>query len=397
MNHPEEVFMDFKKIFDEYAEKRSGQAWAVNDYLAAHPELSGQEVNSAAYLIDLCRRAGMKTEAPVCGLPTSFCAAAARPAHAKGRMAILCEYDALPGGHACGHSANAAMAVLTALALHDMEDMLPYEVDLVGTPDEELHGGKAYMCRENFFRSYQAAIMDHASSNFSVCCEKFLALNDYIIRFHGQAAHAASEPWMGRNALNGAMLAIHALDMLRQHLRPETRLLAIIRSGGAASNVVPDFAEVECCVRHSDRPYLNSILPKIMNCFKGAALATETTYTVEDCGLPFDNLKWNEPGAAAIRSVMKELDIPFREPDIQSAGSSDVGNVSWQCPAFHPSMALSDHYFACHTEDMVQAVKSPACRPGIVLGARVMGHTLLRFMTDPDLMKSIRENFGKEQ
>ena len=126
---------------------------------------------------------------------------------------------------------------------------------------------------------------------------------------------------------------------------------------------MPDFAEVECCVRHSDRPYLNSILPKIMNCFKGAALATETTYTVEDCGLPFDNLKWNEPGAAAIRSVMKELDIPFREPDIQSAGSSDVGNVSWQCPAFHPSMALSDHYFACHTEDMVQAVKSlPAVR-----------------------------------
>jgi hypothetical protein len=46
---------------------------------------------------------------------------------------------------------------------------------------------------------------------------------------------------------------------------------------------------------------------------------------------------------------------------------------------------------------MVQAVKSPACRPGIVLGARVMGHTLLRFMTDPDLMKRIREDFGKEQ
>ena len=122
------------------------------------------------------------------------------------------------------------MAVLTALALHDMEDMLPYEVDLVAHRTKSSTGARPILCRENFFRSYQAAIMDHASSNFSVCCEKFLALNDYIIRFHGQAAHAASEPWMGRNALNGAMLAIHALDMLRQHLRPETRLLAIIRS-----------------------------------------------------------------------------------------------------------------------------------------------------------------------
>lgn len=388
--------MNFEKQFDDLIEKRSAQAFAVNDYLAAHPELSGEEVNSAAYLTDLCRRAGMETEAPICSLPTAFRAAAARPAHAKGRLALLCEYDALPGGHACGHSANAAMAVLTALAFHDMEEDLPYEVDLVGTPDEELHGGKAYMCRDDFFRSYDAAIMDHASSNFSVCCEKFLALNDYIIRFHGQAAHAASEPWMGRNALNGAMLAIHALDMLRQHLRPETRMLAIIRNGGSASNVVPDFAEVECCVRHSDRLYLNSILPKIMNCFKGAALATETTYTAEDCGLPFDNLKWNEPGVETIRNVMKELHIPFREPDLQSAGSSDVGNVSWQCPAFHPSMALSDHYFACHTDEMVKTVKNPACHKGIALGARVMGHTLLRFMTEPGLMQKIRADFEKK-
>lgn len=385
--------MTLKEQFDACLQKRQQEIFEINDHLAAHPELSGEEVQSAAFLEDLCRKAGMKVTTPLCGLPTAFLAEAVRVPNPKGKLAILCEYDALPLGHACGHSANAAMAMGAALACHDMAESLSYDIDLVGTPDEELHGGKVYMCQENFFRQYDAAIMDHASSNFSVCCEKFLALNDYIVKFHGVPAHAASDPWLGKNALNGGMLAIHAMDMLRQHLRPETRMLTIIRNGGSASNVVPDYTELECCVRHSSRPYLNTILPKIMNCFKGAAIATETTYTVEDCGLPFDSMNWNEPGVAVIRSVMKELGMTFQEPDETSMGSSDIANVSWQCPAFHPTQALSDRYFACHTQDMVDTVKSPACHPHILQGAQVMGRTYLRFMEDDQLMKTIKDTF----
>ena len=392
---PQGGTMSLKTSFDTYIQNHSETAFAVNHYLADHPELSSQEYRSSAYIADLCRKSGIKTDTGICDLPTAFLAAAARSPHAKGKLAVLCEYDALPSGHACGHSANASMSILAALAFHDMQEDLSYDVDLVGTPDEELHGGKAYMCQKDFFRQYDAAMMVHASSDFSVCCEKFLALNDYIVTFRGVPAHAASEPWMGKNALNGAMLSIHALDMLRQHLRPETRMLSIIRNGGTASNIVPEKAEVECCVRHSERPYLNSILPKVMNCFAGAALATETEYAAEDCGLPFDSLKWNEPGVETIRSVMKELSIPFQEPDVSSMGSSDIGNVSWQCPAFHPSIALSDHFFACHTDEMIAAVKSPACHPGIISGARIIGHTFLRFMEEEALMRQIKKSFAE--
>ena len=48
------------------------------------------------------------------------------------------EYDALPGlGHACGHNAHCAMAVLAALALADLKDRFQGTVYVFGTPAEE--------------------------------------------------------------------------------------------------------------------------------------------------------------------------------------------------------------------------------------------------------------------
>ena len=41
--------------------------------------------------------------------------------------------------------------------------------------------------------------------------------------YHGKSAHAAGEPWNSINAVNGVQLAIHAMDMLRQQVRPESR------------------------------------------------------------------------------------------------------------------------------------------------------------------------------
>ena len=190
------------------------------------------------------------------------------------------------------------------------------------------------MCDQGVFKDYDFAVMVHVSPTRTNANSHFLALDDYRIAFHGQTAHAAGEPWNGRNALNGAMLALHAVDMLRQHVRPETRIGSYIVNGGAASNVVPDYAEVECCIRHSEREYLDTVVAKVMNCFKGAAIATETTYDVTQMGCKFDNMVWNEAATKASEQVLQAMGIPYEEP--KDCGSSDVGNVSHQCPATWP-------------------------------------------------------------
>ena len=118
------------------------------------------------------------------------------------------------------------------------------------------------------------------------------------------------------------MLALHAVDMLRQHVRPETRIGSYIVNGGAASNVVPDYAEVECCIRHSEREYLDTVVAKVMNCFKGAAIATETTYDVTQMGCKFDNMVWNEAATKASEQVLQAWGSLTKNQRIAAAPTS---------------------------------------------------------------------------
>src|SRR5437773_5123938 len=66
-----------------------------------HPELGYQEVKAATWLTEFLDKHGFKLERGVAGVDTAF-----RATIETGEgptIAILCEYDALPGiGHACG-------------------------------------------------------------------------------------------------------------------------------------------------------------------------------------------------------------------------------------------------------------------------------------------------------
>ena len=73
----------------------------------AHPELAFEERLACGWIGDFLAGQGFQVEAGVGGVrPRS--ARPSRPAPGP-TIAILCEYDALPGiGHACGHNVIAA-------------------------------------------------------------------------------------------------------------------------------------------------------------------------------------------------------------------------------------------------------------------------------------------------
>lgn len=385
----------WKEECGNHIEALAEKGLALEQDLAFHPELSGEEVESCAKIVKFCREEGMEVEAPFAGIPTAFRAAAVRVKNPKGRLAILCEYDALPIGHGCGHCAHGTMSVLAASALHRMADKLNMDVDLIGTPDEELRGAKIDMCRKGIFDNYDFAMMIHSASNQSVPCSCLLALDMFRITYHGKPAHAAAAPWDGKNALNGAMLALHALDMLRQHVLPDTRMGWYIVRGGTASNVIPDEAEVELTTRHTTRAYLNQLNERIRTILHGAALATETEEEVRSFCLPFDEMNRNLPATDAVRRNMTELGIPFTEPNPMEAASSDVGNVSFACPALQAELALSDHFFPLHTEEMVKTVKDPKVIGPVKMGARLIANTMISMMTEEGLLAAVKEDFHR--
>ena len=126
----------------------------------AHPELAFEERRAAALLIAALRKAGLRVEPGAYGLETAF---AAEFGSERGpRVALLAEYDALPGiGHACGHNLIATSAVGAALALAPLAASLPGRVRMLGTPAEERGGGKELMARRGAFDGVDAALMMH--------------------------------------------------------------------------------------------------------------------------------------------------------------------------------------------------------------------------------------------
>lgn len=391
--------MSLTNTFSDLCKSFAPDAFAINYTLAKNPELSSHEFETVKTIGAVLEKYGMDVTYEFCNIPTAFKASPVKVDNPKGRLAILCEYDALPEvGHACGHSASGSMSVLAALTLRKMQQdgvAFNMDIDIIGTPDEEATGCKVDMCNAGVFKDYDLAIMVHLDGEETRPNSQFLALDCFRARYHGKPAHAAGEPWNGINAVNGVQLAIHAMDMMRQQVRPETRIGTWIIAGGTASNVIPEFGELEVTVRHTERDYLNGLSEQIKKIFEGAALCTGTTVDIEFYGNPYDDMNQNQRGTLLIEDVLTDMGIDFKPgPAADIGGSSDIGNVSYQCAAFHPKLRLAGDDKVCHSKEFAAAMLEPTIEQTILDGANIIGRTLLRLVENPAVLEEIVAEFN---
>lgn len=390
--------MSLTEQFSSASESFAQEAFTINYTLAKNPELSSHEFKSVKTIGAVLEKHGIPVTYEFCHLPTAFKASVVKVDNPKGRLAILCEYDALPDvGHACGHCASGSMSVLAALALHKMQQegvAFNMDIDIIGTPDEEAMGCKVDMCNAGVFKNYDFAIMVHLDGEETRPNSQFLALDCFRAKYHGKPAHAAGEPWNGINAVNGVQLAIHAMDMMRQQVRPESRIGTWIINGGTASNVIPATGELEVTVRHTERDYLNGLSEQLKKIFEGAALCTGTTVDVEFYGNPYDDMNQNHRGTHLIEEVMTDMGLDFEPGPADIGGSSDIGNVSYQCAAFHPKLRLAGPDKVCHAKEFADAMLEPTIEQTILDGANIIGGTLLRLVENPTVLEEIVAEFN---
>lgn len=93
--------------------------------------------------------------------------------------------------------------------------------------------------------------------------------------------------------------------MMRQHVIQEARLHGFIKNGGAASNVVPDFAEIEFLTRAPKRSDLNDITAWVKDCARAAALAARTEVEMFPVGEPFPEAVYQQAGTAVMESALR--------------------------------------------------------------------------------------------
>lgn len=382
-------YEEVKGIIEQRVQEKLQKAIELNDFLADNPEIAAEEFKSSQKIVEVLKNEGFDVEYPFCNIATAFRGMYGKNDHAH-KIAILTEYDALPEiGHACGHCVSGSISVLAALALKDLQDELDADIHIYGTPEEEADGAKCRMVDAGVFDDYDLAIMIHLYDQNLLYC-KLLAISTFLYTFHGKAAHASAAPWDGINALNGAQLMMHAVDMLRQHVTPDVRMHAVYRNGGEAPNVVPEEASIEIFVRALDRNYLNSLIEKVNDCARGAAIATQSTFEVCETSHSYDNLINNEAGLEALHEVYDELGIELNGNADEIFGSSDIGNVSFRCPTFHPTLQLVERGIPIHTREFESAVKTDKAYEVLELGAKVIGCDIAKIFLDSERIAKLK-------
>ena len=156
----------------------------------------------------------------------------------------------------------------------------------------------------------------------------------------------------------------HGVNLMREHIKPTSRLHYTIVDGGDVPNVVPEYAKVWLWARDWERAEVERLLARIRKLAEGAAIMTETTSTVTvqagswevlpnlaGARLLDANLRWLGPVSysdeeqAFARAIQRATGVPETGMDTgiqplenqeQEGGSTDVGDVSWVVPTLHP-------------------------------------------------------------
>ncbi len=360
--------------------------------LAIHerPELAFEERFACAELVRALEAEGVRVRRDAGGLATAFTAEAGK---GKPVVALLAEYDALPGlGHACGHNVMGTASTLAFLALRDVGGDLAGTVRLVGTPAEEHGNGKVHLIRAGAFADADAAMMYHAGDRDELD-PLMLAMVGLEVELLGKAAHAAAEPHEGRNALDALLLGWTALSALRLVVRSDARFHGIITDGGKAANIIPDRAAARLMVRSPDNAYLRELQRRVLACFEGAATQTgcELRHTwSETCELVRTNRPLAEAFAANTRALGREM-RPRRPGDTH--GSTDMGNVTSVVPGIHPFLSITDGPVPGHSVAFAAAAATPRALETMRLGAKALAMTALDVIADGVLRRRVREAF----
>ena len=358
-------------------------------------EPNGTEYKSSALCADELEKLGFTVERGIGTQETSF-RAVWKNGEGGPNIGILGEYDSLVGkGHACGHHLQTTAAIGAVKAMQDVfaGTDVPMTLTVYGTPAEETYGGKIIMQEAGCFTELDICLGTHATRNEGFVGGSSMALNSYVVTYHGKSAHAAGSPWAGRSAMDAMLLTFQGLEFLREHIKDGSRIMYSICQAIGPSNVVPQYAERHINMRSTDNSYLPELVERVEKVIKGACMMTDTTYEITERNTYLARKPNYTLGELCLENY-RLLGIPVAEPTHRrSGGSSDVGNVS----VLVPTAGIYAPYVDApsHSDAWVEGGKTEDARSCM----RGFTHMLIAMSCDlidnPDIVKKAKEEFDK--
>lgn len=396
--------------------------------------------------IETAFSAGFGSGGPVIGLLAEYDALAGLSQ--KGGAAE--KSPLVPGGagHGCGHNLLGVGALAAALGVKRYLEKTgcPGRVVLFGCPGEEGGAAKAFMARDGLWRGLDAALTWHPDCCNEVVTGSTNACIQVQYLFHGTASHAAGAPEKGRSALDAVTLMNLGTEFLREHIDGKCRVHYTVTNGGGYSpNVVPAEASVLYMVRSDQVKKALDLQQRVDAIAQGAALMTGTTFTRKFIDglteiVPNHTLEQvlyenfaalGAPGhtaeelalADALAATYDARDfvpgcggedpdyagqvkplqgehtlndflLPLYTGESFSPTSTDVGDVSWECPTAQIHVAAWPNGCPAHSWQNVSCGKSTIGHKAMLQAGKVLCAAAIDLLTEPQLLERAKEEFA---
>ncbi len=246
----------------------------IRRHIHAHPELSGEEYQTAAYVAGVLSSCGLHVKESVG--KTGVVGELLNSSESR-TLAIRTDMDALPITeltnldfssrnpgvmHACGHDVHTTLGLGTAMILSQLTDSLPGNIRFIFQPAEEIAQGARWMVDEGVMDGVDAIFGVHVLPSLAACTVGIrygaltAAADELEITIQGESGHGA-RPYQ---AIDAIWIAAQVITTLQQAIsRTQNPIHPMVLSigkieGGRAYNVIADRVKMCGTVRslHSD-------------------------------------------------------------------------------------------------------------------------------------------------
>ena len=292
------------------------------------------------------------------------------------------------------------------------------------------------MVKQKLFEDCDVALTWHPLSYYAAFDSCYLANTSLKFHFTGVAAHAAAAPHLGRSALDAVELTAVGSNYLREHVPSSARIHYTTDSCGFPPNIVHPQANIWYYVRAPHRDEVREITRRLIQVAKGAAMMTDTHMRLEILNgcynfvgnhvltqLTRENLK----GVAPIQYTQEELafaralqaTVPLeqvqrgreeaflpgssdsamsqnilteeQQRQCVNGASSDIGDVSWNCPMQYFTVPCWPLGIACHSWQATASAGSGLGMKGMLYAAKVLSGIMYDLYTDPSLIQAAKQ------
>lgn len=329
---------------------------SIRRHLHAHPELSFEEYNTAAFVAEKLSEFGIPFTGGVA--KTGILAIVEGKATGK-TIALRADMDALPITesnaveyrsqntgvmHACGHDVHTACLLGAGKILNTLKHTFNGTIKLVFQPSEErMPSGAQAMIREGVLENPDVDLMfgQHVFTPYKVgtlafCPGKMMASTDELyITITGKGGHAAYPHQLVDPVVIAAQVITALQQLISRAISPTDS--AVISIGkviaNGATNVIPDDVQMEGTLRTMDEKVRQLLHEKITGTIQGMAGAMGARADIQiKIGYPslVNDIGLTHRSIANAKEYLGDANVFIAEPRM---GAEDFAFYAQQVPA----------------------------------------------------------------